>query len=85
MAADNDSGVICVIIGVISPSFQIGETEVQGQQVACPGKELAQDLNPGFVLLDLCWLLLGNESLFSVLPFYLLCAPRGVSVYSFPW
>ena len=87
VAAVNDSGVICVIIDVISPSFQIGETEVQGQRVACPGKELAQDLNPGFVL-DLCWLLLGNESLFSVLPFYLLCAPPrppGVSVYSFPW
>lgn len=85
MAAVNDSGVICVIIDVIFPSFQIGETEVQGQRVAGPGKELAQDLNPGFVLLDLCWLLLGNESPFSMLPIYLLCAPRGVSVYSFSW
>lgn len=61
MAALNDSGVICVIIDVISPSFQIGETEVQGERVGCPGKELAQDLNPGFVLMNLCWLLLGNE------------------------
>ena len=61
VAAVTDSSVICVIIDVISPSFQMGETEVQGERIACPGKELAQDLNPGFVLLDLFWLLLGNE------------------------
>ena len=61
MAAVSDSGVICVIIDVISPSCRMGETEVQGERIACPGKALAQDLNPGFVLLDLFWLLLGNE------------------------
>lgn len=59
MAAVSDSGVT-VIIDVISPSFRMGEAEVQ-ENGHCPGKSWNYDLNPGFVLLDLFLLLLGNE------------------------
>lgn len=55
ITAVSDSGVICVIIDVSSSSFQVGETEVQGKQITCPGKELDWDLNPDSVLLGLFW------------------------------
>lgn len=81
MAAVSDSGVICVIIDVISPSFRMGETEVQGERIACPGKELAQDLNPGFVLLDLFWLLLGNEIVSFLCCHFISSVPPGESQF----
>lgn len=40
VAAVSDSGVICVIIDVISPSFRMGKLRGSGRTGRCPGKEL---------------------------------------------
>lgn len=44
VAAVSDSGVICVIIDVISPSFRMGEAEVQGERI----RLLGERVGPGF-------------------------------------